>query len=93
MILAINIYERDCGMSKNIAPKGFFNNCKINGDSIELNLDIWNNQTVHQMTGYSIDDIKTCLIELSQFICNNLSPNRLEGFDLSAISTTQRYSL
>jgi len=59
----------------------------------EFNLEIWNNQTVHQMSGYSIDDIKDCLVELSQFICNNLSPNRLEGFDLTAIMTVQQYSL
>jgi hypothetical protein len=45
------------------------------------------------MTGYTVDEIKDCLVELSQFICNNLSPNRLEGFDLNAIMTVQQYSL
>ena len=90
MILAINIYEKD---KDQYSQKGFFNNCKVRDGLQELNLQIWNNQTVHQMTGYSINDIKDCLIELSQFICNNLSPNRLEGFDLGAIETTQQYSL
>jgi hypothetical protein len=43
------------------------------------------------MTGYSILDIKECLLELSLFISNSLSPNRLEGFDMSAIGSIQLY--
>ena len=50
-----------------------------------LNLDIWNNQTVHTLTGYSILDIKDCLHELAIFISTNLQPNRLENFDVEGI--------
>lgn len=90
VILAINIYEKDKEQQSN---KGFFNNCKYTNGLQELNLDIWNNQTVHSMTGYSMQDIKPCLVELSQFICNNLSPNRLEGFDITSIMAVPQYSL
>ena len=90
VILAINIYEKD---KDQYSQKGFFNNCQVKDGLQELNLEIWNNQTVHMMTGYTVDEIKDCLVELSQFICNNLSPNRLEGFDLNAIMTVQQYSL
>jgi hypothetical protein len=62
VILAINIYEKD---KDQYSQKGFFNNCQVKDGLQELNLEIWNNQTVHQMSGYSIDDIKDCLIELS----------------------------
>jgi hypothetical protein len=82
VILAINIYEKD---KEQYSNRGFFDAAKYNNGMQELNLDIWNNHMVHSMTGYSLEDIKPCLIELSQFICNNLSPNRLEGFDISAI--------
>lgn len=89
VILAINIFEKDREQNSN---KGFFDACKYVNGLQELNLDIWNNHTVHSLTGYSLDDIKPCLIELSQFICNNLSPNRLEGFDISAILAVPSYN-
>lgn len=62
VILAINIYEKD---KEQFSNKGFFANCKYQNGLQDMNLDIWNNQNVHSITGYSIDDIKPCLIELS----------------------------
>lgn len=91
VILAINIFEKD---KEQYESTSFFSNCKVGADGLqELNLDIWNNSHVHQTTGYSINDIRQCLVELSQFICNNLSPNRLEGFDIQAIMTVQQYKI
>ena len=72
--------------------RGFFSNSKINEFGlVGLNLDIWNNVQVHQVSGYTFEDIKRCLLELVLFISNNLSPNRLEGFDLEAIHQVKNY--
>ena len=59
---------------------------------MELNTHFWNNQQVHEMTTYSVEDIKDCLYELSVFICNNLQPNRLEGFDIQYIQQLKNYN-
>lgn len=54
IILAINIFERD---SK--SAEGFFKNCQsLVPGMLELNVDIWNNQTIHSLSGYSIEDLK-----------------------------------
>jgi len=79
-LLAINIYEKD----RSSAEK-FFANCAMKDGLRELNLQIWNNHMVHSTTGYSIEDLKEPLYQMSDFIRNNLSPNRLEGFDVEAI--------
>lgn len=52
---------------------------------LELNTDIWNNEEVHNITNYSIDNLKPCLLDLAEFISNNLSPNRLECFNIKDI--------
>jgi len=78
-ILAINIYEKDLETQ---GQTSFFKNCKVKDGLQDLNLSIWNNERVHNLSGYSLDDIRPCLYELSKFICNNLSPNRLEGFSI-----------
>jgi len=57
----------------------------------EMNLSIWNNEEVTSITGYSITDLKQCLFDLSQFIAQNLSPNRLIGFDIQAIKNAEPY--
>ena len=88
IILAINIYEKDLEKYKN---KGFFKNCAVKNNLTELNLDIWNNQTIHNLTGYSIEDLKKCLFDLATFISNNLQPNRLITFDINAILKTNNY--
>jgi hypothetical protein len=36
-------------------------------------------------TGYSIEFLKEVIYELADFIKNNLTPNRLEGFNLEKI--------
>ena len=50
-----------------------------------MNTNIWNNPKVVSVTGYSMSMIKEPLYELSKFIRENLTPDRLEGFDLEAI--------
>ena len=57
-----------------------------------MNTDIWNNETVVNVTGFSIYDIKDCLYDLSEFISQNLSPNRLEYFDIESIKSLESYS-
>lgn len=70
IILAVNIYERDLEKYQN---KNFFQTCKTNAEGLmELNTEIWNNQNVHSLTGYSIVDIKQCLYDISVFISTNL---------------------
>lgn len=88
LILSINIYERDL---ERYQSKGFFQNCAIRDGLVALNLDIWNNQTVHCLSGYSILDIRDCLYELALFISTNLQPNRLENFDVDGIKKVSMY--
>lgn len=86
VLLAINIYEKD----RSTADK-FFKDCKVKDGLKELNLYIWNNPMVHNVTGYSIESLKQPMFEMSDFIRNNLSPNRLEGFDVEAILNVEMY--
>lgn len=58
---------------------------------MKLNLDIWNNHNVHNLTGYSIEDIKSCLLELCNFMIEDLLPNRLAPFEISYIKETKIY--
>lgn len=37
------------------------------------------------VTGYTIQMLRQALFELSMFIRNNLSPDRLAGFDLDSV--------
>lgn len=78
-ILSINIYEED-NLKTNKQSK-FFKKTDSKGLK-ELNTDIWNNEVVSSVTGYSVLDIKDCLFDLAEFISSNLSPNRLENFDI-----------
>ena len=54
-------------------------------------MDIWNNAKIYNLTGYYIEMLKRPLYELSVFIINNLSPNRLEGFDVESISKVTNF--
>lgn len=64
--------------------------CKVNPEGLmELNTSIWNNHNVHSLTGYSIEDIRQCLYDISIFISTNLQPNRLKSFDIEAIPKIQ----
>lgn len=58
----------------------------------ELNTDIWNNERVASISGYSITDIKPCLFDLAEFISSNLSPNRLANFDIESIKTLEPFN-
>ena len=83
IILAINIYERDL---EKYQHKNFFVESKVSPEGLmELNTNIWNNHNVHSLTGYSIEDIRQCLYDISIFISTNLQPNRLKSFDIEAI--------
>lgn len=44
------------------------------------------------ITGYSIEMLREPLYLLSLFIQQNLSPNRLEGFDIESIKTVKDFS-
>lgn len=50
-----------------------------------LNTDIWNNQNMYKLTGYSIEDLVESLMALSKFVSDNLVPNKLKYFDLEAL--------
>ena len=50
-----------------------------------MNTDIWNNLDMSSVTGYSFEMLKKALFELSMFIRNNLSPDRLAGFDIDSV--------
>jgi len=55
VILAINIYENEMNLEKD--KLNFFENCNFKDNKGELNLEIWNNSTVHNLTKISIIDI------------------------------------
>lgn len=90
LLLAINIYEWDFE-KKGKSQKGFFKNCKMSNNLVQLNLQIWNREYIHQLTGYAVEDIKECLYDLSMFIANSLSPNRLANFDIELIKEERNY--
>jgi len=62
VILSINIFQK---IEEQSNPTGFFANCQTVNGLMEMNTDIWNNNSVHQTTGYSIIDISECLFDLS----------------------------
>jgi len=83
-LIAISIFkeEEDPTFFKNSSKK----NLRL------LNTDIWNNESITDISGYSIIDLKDCLFNLSDFIAGNLSPNRLKNFDIEAIKSVETYS-
>ena len=52
-IIAINIFE-----IKQPDYEELYKNCKIINGKYELKVDMWNNEEMHNLTGYSIEDIK-----------------------------------
>ena len=83
-IIAINIFNRD---SNNEA----FFTVGASGN-LKLNTDIWNNETMTTVTGYSIAVLRECLFDLATFMSQNLTPNRLKGIDLEAIRLLEPYN-
>jgi hypothetical protein len=83
VILAINIHNEDLGL------KNFH---KRSDKGLELNTAIWNNEKVVTVTGFSISDLKQCLYDLADFIYKNLSPNRLQNFDIESIKHVEPYN-
>ena len=77
-IISVNIFERDQSQEGNKIFE------KKNG-LLLLNTTMWNNPKVVSITGYSMSMIKEPLYQLAKFIRENLTPDRLEGFDLEAI--------
>jgi len=88
VILSVNIFEEDNQKTKNT---NFFKPPGKKGLK-ELNTDIWNNEQVVSVTGFCVTDLKACLHDLAEFISLNLSPNRLETFDLESIKTLEPYN-
>ena len=58
-----------------------------------MNTDIWNNVKVANITGYSIEMLKDPLYDLSMFIRQNLSPDRLAGFDIEECQYLKNYQV
>jgi len=90
LLLAINIYEWDMEKKKR-SGKSFFKNCPVRHGLVGLNLEVWNTEQVYNLTGYSIEDLKNCLYDLSVFIWNSLTPNRLENFDIKSILNAKKF--
>ena len=84
-IISINIFEGNVSDGK---ESSFF---KTKNGQLILNTDIWNNPRVVSLTGFSILMIKEPLYQLAQFIRENLTPDRLEGFDLESILEVQDF--
>jgi len=40
----------------------FFKDHVLPSGLLRMNVDIWNNYNVHNLTGYSIEDLKSCMI-------------------------------
>ena len=49
---------------------------------LRFNTQVWNNQQVLKVTGYTYTAIKQCLYTLANYIRESLVPDRLQGFDL-----------
>ena len=65
---------------------------KLDGQNqLIINTDIWNNASVVAVTGYTIEMLKQPLYEMSMFIRNNLSPDRLEGFDIQHVLSVKNF--
>ena len=77
-ILAINIYEDSVDNQNNVLKK--------NGANLwVLNTNIWNNSEVYQITNYTIENLKKCLVDLAKFLKAQLTPDRLSKFDIASI--------
>lgn len=102
LILAINIqkmcqYVKDLFSHKKV--DNFFKKAnpksvspirkEIKERSFNLNVSMWNNQKVYSHTGYTIEMIKDCLYDFSQFIQKNLYPNKLKYFNIENIKTVK----
>ena len=109
VIISINIYSRDQEKFDQIgvysqgpsAPSentnSFFKISSRKGSEGEplllLNTDLWNNMKVANITGYSIEMLKDPLYDLSMFIRQNLSPDRLAGFDIEECKDLRNYEI
>lgn len=82
VLISINIFERDA--EKNRKPEDSFFKFDLEENKL-FNTDVWNNPEIVKSTGYSIEFLKDVIYKLSTFIKNNLTPNRLEGFNLVKI--------
>ena len=70
-----------------ISPKSDVKNKNL----ILLNTDIWT-ETVVAVSGYTLEMLKQPLFESCMFIRNNLSPDRLAGFDLKSVLEISNFS-
>ena len=50
----------------------------------KFNTDFWN-ESIVETTCYQVADLRRCLHKLCSFVSENLSPDRLKGFDLDAL--------
>jgi hypothetical protein len=91
VILAVNIFmvQKELKEGTVDPANSFFAPQLLKSDKRILNTNIWNNITVSQQSGYTIEMLKPCLYELSRFIEEYLEPNKLKYFDIEAIHTVQ----
>lgn len=92
VIISINIYKRDQekydaenGLTVPGQPSFFDMSERLNQlgeEQILLNTDIWNEEVVN-LTGYTVERLMgDLLLKLANFIRQNLTPDRLQGFDI-----------
>ena len=76
-ILAININE-----DSEDNETGLLKESKEQPGKWYLNTDIWDHEIV-QTTNYQTENLMDCLLDLCNFLKAQLTPDRLENFDLS----------
>ena len=81
-MISINIFNRDEEVDQKKNLKFFERD--VTGNRT-FNTAIWNNPEIVKSTGYSIEFLKDVLYKLAMFIRINLTPDRLEGFNLEHI--------
>ena len=57
-----------------------------------MNVDFWNKKYIVKISGYTIDMLIECLKELSNYIRENLQPDRLEGVRICPQARKQHFS-
>ena len=104
LILAINIqkmcqYVKDLHNHKKSALEKFFKKTdskshsplkkELKEKSFNINVSMWNNKKVYYHTGYTVEMIKDCLFDFSNFIQKNLYPNKLKYFNIEGIKSVK----
>lgn len=57
-----------------------------------MNTDIWNNEEVSKVTGYTIEMIKEPLLALCQHLQSEIKSSQLEDFNIDTILSLRNYN-